>query len=310
MALLVHIVHHDPGGTPVPPQYREESLERQLGCRLVLKIETLNPIHSFKGRGACYHAAGMKPNTELVCASAGNFGQAMAYACRSRGLRLVVYASTNANLLKVERMRGFGAEVRQHGDDFDAAKLEAKRFAAQSGMRFVEDSLDPATCEGAGTIGIELLRWPQAFDTVLLALGNGGLLTGVGRWIKAHSPKTRAIGVGSRGAPAMAESWRAGRIIEHAQIHTIADGIGVRVPIPEALGAMQGIVDDVVLVSDETLLAAMKLLHRHVGIVVEPSGAAGVAAIIENRERFKDQLVATVICGGNLTPEQTDKWLV
>jgi len=117
------------------------------------------------------------------------------------------------------------------------------------------------------------------------------------------------IGVAALGAPAMAESWKAGRIIEHAQINTIADGIGVRVPVPEAVADMRETVDDVLLVSDESLVRAMKLLHQHVGVVVEPSGAAGLAAILENPDRFQGQLIGIILCGSNLTPQQITQWL-
>jgi len=292
------------------PQYRAEALEPVLGCRLVVKVETLNPVRSFKGRGASLFLARVPPGETLVCASAGNFGQAMAYACRAKGVRLVVYASVNANPLKLGRMRALGAEVRFYGEDFDAAKVAAKRFAAEEGLRMVEDGLEPATGEGAGTMGLELLRWLEPLDAVLIPLGNGAMLTGMGRWIKAHASSTQVVGVAARGAPAMVESWRAGRVVEHASVHTIADGIGVRIPVPEAVADMQGTVDDAVLVEDEATLEAMRLLHQHLGVVVEPSGAVGVAAILEDRERFQDQTVATVLCGGNLTPEQMRGWLL
>lgn len=292
------------------PQYRAESLEAVLGCRLVAKIETLNPIRSFKGRGASYALARLAGATQLVCASAGNFGQAMAYACRSAGVPLIVYASVNANPLKLERMRALGAEVRLHDGDFDAAKLEAKRFAAAHDIAFVEDGLEPATAEGAATIGVELLQWPEPFDSVLVALGNGALLNGIGRWLKAHAPATQVIGVAASGAPAMVESWRSGTIVEHETVNTIADGIAVRIPVPAAVSDMQGSVDDAILVSDEAILAAMKLLHEHLGLVVEPSGAVGIAAVIEDPARFGDQLVATVLCGGNLTRQQMAQWLL
>jgi threonine dehydratase len=291
------------------PQYRAESLDALLGCRVVVKVETLNPIRSFKGRGASYFLTQVPTGTPLICASAGNFGQAMAYACRSKGVHLIVYASVHANPLKVERMRALEAEVRLHGDDFDAAKAEAKRVAQTTNTRMVEDSLEVATGEGAGTIGLELLQWSEPLDSVLVALGNGALLTGVGRWVKAHAPTTRVIGVAATGAPAMVESWRANQLIEHTTVHTIADGIAVRIPIPEAVKDMHGTVDDALLVSDESMLTAMKLLHHHLGLVVEPSGAVGIAAILERRDQFQDQLVATIICGGNLTPQQMTQWL-
>ncbi|MCU0491619.1 MAG: pyridoxal-phosphate dependent enzyme [Chloroflexaceae bacterium] len=292
------------------PQYRAESLEALLGCRLVVKIETLNPIRSFKGRGASYFLSQVPVGSRLVCASAGNFGQAMAYACRAKGVQLVVYASVNANPLKLQRMQALGAEVRLHGEDFDAAKAEARRVAQTTGTPMVEDSLEVATGEGAGTIGLELLGWPEALDCVLVALGNGALLTGVGRWVKAHAPATQVIGVAAAGAPAMVDSWRSGRIVEYPTMNTIADGIGVRVPIPEAVQDMQGTVDDCILVRDETLITAMRLLHQHLGLVVEPSAAVGIAAILEDRERFAGRLVAAVICGGNVTAEQVGRWLV
>jgi threonine dehydratase len=107
----------------------------------------------------------------------------------------------------------------------------------------------------------------------------------------------------------MVESWRANQLIEHTTVHTIADGIAVRIPIPEAVKDMHGTVDDALLVSDESMLTAMKLLHHHLGLVVEPSGAVGIAAILERRDQFQDQLVATIICGGNVTPQQMTQWL-
>jgi threonine dehydratase len=187
------------------PQFVCEPLSDALGVRLVLKIETLNPLRSFKGRGADFCVSQLPDDARLVCASAGNFGQAMAYACRKRGLALTIYASVNANPFKVERMRALGATVVLHGEDFDAAKIEAKRFASQTGARMIEDSLDPATGEGAGTIGLELLAFPEPFDTLLVPLGNGAMLGGIARVIKARSPRTKIIAVQATGAPAMVE---------------------------------------------------------------------------------------------------------
>lgn len=291
------------------PQFRAEALEGQLGCRLVVKVETLNPIRSFKGRGAELLCAGAAPGARLVCASAGNFGQGMAYAARKRGLALTVFAATAANPLKVARMRALGAEVRQEGADFDAAKLAARAYAAATGGRFVEDSRDVETAEGAGTIGVELLAWPEPLDAIVVPLGNGALLAGIATWVKAQAPAVELIGVCAAGAPAMERAWRSGRAEALDRIDTIADGIGVRVPVPEALADLEGVVDDVVLVDDATMLAAMRLAHAHLGLVLEPSGAAGLAALLADGARFRGRLVATVLCGGNLTPEQIGAWL-
>jgi threonine dehydratase len=291
------------------PQFVSEPLSNLLGCRLVVKIETLNPIRSFKGRGASHFVAGFANSTPLICASAGNFGQAMAYACRIHGRALTVYASVNANPLKIARMRALGATVVLVGEDFDAAKQAAKAVAATTGAYMVEDGQEVLISEGAGTMALELLQMPMPLDAVLIPLGNGAMLGGMALWLKHHASNSKIIAIQAAGAPAMLESWQQGRLIEHDSINTIADGIGVRVPIQAALDDMQGTVDDGLLVSEAAIRTAIKLAHQHLGLVLEPSGAVGLAALWQWRERFAGQTVATVLCGGNLTPEQMEMWL-
>jgi threonine dehydratase len=297
------------------PQYDCESVSAALGCHLTLKVETINPIRSFKGRGADFLISSLKSEAvrkrqPIVGASAGNWGQALAYSCRAAGLGLILYASVNANPLKVERMRALGAEVRLAGIDFDASKVVAKAFADASGLRMVADGLDVEASAGAGTMALELLARGAQYDAVLVPLGNGAMLTGIARWFKAASPATQIYGVCAMGADAMEKSWRSGRILLPPSIRTIADGIGVRVPIPEAVEDMNGIVDDVLLVEDAAIVDAMRLLHRQAGLIAEPSGAAGVAALMVYSERFAGRRAATVLCGGNLTEEQVRQWLM
>jgi threonine dehydratase/peptide deformylase len=287
------------------PVIESEPLGALAGCRLWLAIETLNPIRCFKGRGADWFVSRLALRgapRPLVCASAGNFGQAMAYACRRRGLPIVVYAATSASPLKLARMRELGAEVVLAGDDFDAAKAAARRFAAATGHVMVEDGLQPEISEGAGSLGVELCARAPDLDAVVVPVGNGALLAGVARWIKAADPAIRVFGACSRGAPAMEESWRTSTVVTHPRTATIADGIAVRVPIPEALDDLRGLVDDMWLVDDAELIAAMRLVHAHAGLVTEPAGAVGVAAVLaaEGRERLAGQHVATIITGGNL----------
>jgi threonine dehydratase len=291
------------------PQFRAEPLEQQLDCRVVVKVETLNPIRSFKGRGAEYLMATLGGRPHLVCATAGNFGQGMAYAARKRGLPLTVFASVTANPLKVARMRALGAEVRLVGEDFKAAHSAAKVFAAETGAKLIEDGRAPAIAEGAGTIGLELLRWPEPFDAIVVPLGDGALLGGVARWVKTHRPATRMIGICASGAPAMERSWRARQAQELERTETIADGIEVQNPYPEAVADILGLADDILLVDDQALVSAMQQAHRELGIVLEPSGAAGLAALNTYRERFKGKLIATILTGGNVTPEQMRQWL-
>jgi threonine dehydratase len=286
------------------PQFRAEPLEPQLDCRLVVKVETLNPIRSFKGRGAEYLMATLSERPRLVCATAGNFGQGMAFAARKRGVPLTIFASVTANPLKVERMRALGAEVRLVGENFKAAHSAAKAFSAETGAQLIEDGRIPAITEGAGTIGLELLRWPEPFDAILVPLGDGALLGGVARWVKAHGPATQMIGICASGAPAMERSWRARQARELGQTETIADGIAVQSPYPEAVADILGLADDILLVDDQALISAMQQAHRELGVVLEPSGAAGLATLTTYRERFKGQLIATILTGGNVTPEQ------
>ena len=290
------------------PQFISESLSELFSCRVVLKVETLNPIRSFKGRGADFLLSTADQNTPIICASAGNFGQAMAYACRKRGVQLTVYASIHANPLKIERMKALGADVILQGNDFDSAKLEAKNVAKGSGARFVEDSLDIETLEGAGTIGLELLDFFEPIDVLLVALGNGAMVNGIGRIFKERSPHTRIIAVQAEGAPAMIESWRTKTMVTHTTVNTIADGIAVRIPVPEALADMHGVVDDAILVNESSIVNAMNLVHLHAGLVSEPSGAVGIAALMENQALFKGLTVATIICGGNVTSQQLKDW--
>lgn len=297
------------------PQYDCEPLSAALGCSLRLKIETCNPIRSFKGRGADWFLSQRLARGErgaLVCASAGNFGQALAYACRKHGVALTVYAARTANPLKLERMAALGATLCLDGDDFDAAKAAARMHAAASGAALVEDGLEPAISEGAGSIAVELFDDDPALDTLLLPLGNGALLTGMARWCKARSPSTRVIGVVSRGAAAMAASWRAGpgaAPVASERVDTIADGIAVRVPIAEAVADMHGLVDDVIEVGDADLIAALRLVQRHAGVLAEPAGVAGLAALLTAPPAWAGSRVASVLCGGNLSEAQIRQWL-
>ena len=294
------------------PSVRSEAMDRVLGREVLLKVETLTPIRSFKGRGASWllHRLGPAAEAGLVCASAGNFGQGLAHAARRAGVGATVFAATGANPLKVEAMRAFGAEVRLEGQDFDAAKAAARSFATASGRLFVEDGLDPAIAEGAGTMALEMAAADALGDLVLVPLGNGSLVNGVGAWVKARSPATRVVAVAAAGAPAMALSWRQGRPVETSTTATIADGVAVRVPVPEALAVMRATVDEVREVGEQAILDAMRLAFRCVGLVVEPAGAVGLAALLADPELGRGRRVSTILCGGNVTAAQARLWLI
>jgi threonine dehydratase len=283
------------------PQYADEQLNAALGRNVVVKVETANPLRSFKGRGADFFVGQLDARPTVVCSSTGNFGQAMAYAGRRRGLAVEVFVPENVNPVKLARMRAFGARVTAVGVDSAAAEAAAReRAAAAGGCVYVEDGKEPAIAEGAGTIGVELLA-AGPFDTVVLPVGDGALITGVARWIKDRAPDTRIVGVCASGAPSMAMSWRAGKPVSTERSETIAEGIEVRVPVPESVARLVALVDDMVLVEDSDLLETMQLSAETLGLLLEPSGAAGLAAI--RAHDLPGDRLATVLTGSNLRPE-------
>ncbi len=286
------------------PQFVADSLSDLPGVQLTLKVETVNRIRSFKGRGADFFVQEFQDaSTRLVCASAGNFGQGMAVAAARRGMQLDVFSSLHANPLKVQRMAALGASVHQAGEDFDAAKAAGRLYADEVGGLFVEDGCQREISEGAGTIGLEMLRDTNGLDAVVLPLGNGALIGGVATWIKAHAPQIQVIGICAGAAPAMEQSWRARKVIETATANTIADGIAVRVPIPESVVDLQGIVDDVLLIDEAAIVAGMKLALHSLGMVLEPAGAVGLAGVQQHAARFKGLRVATVLTGANASEQ-------
>jgi threonine dehydratase len=284
------------------PQYADEQLSAALGRHVVVKVETANPLRSFKGRGVDFLMGQLGAGPTVVCSSTGNFGQAMAYAGRRRGIAVEVFVPENVNPVKLARMRSFGARVTPVGAD-SAASEEAARshVAATSGCLYVEDGKEPAIAEGAGTIGVELLA-AGPFDTIVVPVGDGALITGIARWVKNRAPDTRIVGVCASGAPCMAMSWRAGTPVSTERSDTIAEGIEVRVPVPESVTRLVALVDDMVLVDDDDLLQAMQLSAETLGLLLEPSGAAGLAAI--RAHNLPGDRLATVLTGSNLRPEQ------
>src|SRR5713226_261522 len=292
------------------PQFVCEPLSDQLGVITILKVEAINPIRSFKGRGTDYllHRLGPQPNG-IVCASAGNFGQGMAFAARKRGVPMTVFAAVSANPLKVERMRALGATVVLEGKDFDEAKDGALQHASRTGAFYVEDGLLGPISEGAGTIAYELERMDGTLDACFVPLGNGALVNGMGTWLKRSALSPIVVAVCPTGAPAMEMSWRAGTPISTPTMNTIADGIAVRVPVQEALEIMRKTVDDVMLVTDDEIVDAMRLVHRDAGLVVEPAGAAGIAAVAKRRNELAGKRVAAILTGGNVTDDQIRRWI-
>jgi threonine dehydratase len=292
------------------PLYRCEPLEPDLGCTVSIKLETANPVRSFKARGTELITSQLAENGSraAVCASAGNLGQALAWSGRNRGLDIAVVASRLALAPKLDRIRALGARLELVDGDIEVARERAAAIAGDEGIRLVEDSLDVETCEGAATIGLELVG-TASFDIVLIALGGGAMATGVGHVMKALAPGVEVICVQPLGAPALTRSWRERRVVNTDTMNTIADGVAGRHPIPEVLADLLLVADDAVLVEEASIVAGMRMLLRHAGLVVEPSAALGIAAILEDRDRFAGRHVVTIVCGSNVDLDSYRRWV-
>ena len=293
------------------PLYRCEALQPVLGCPVSIKLETANPVRSFKARGTEVVANRLadQGSPAVVCASAGNLGQALAWSGRARGLDVTVVASRTAPAVKLDRIRALDARLELVDGDIESARERAAAIAGYEGIRLVEDSLDLETCEGAATIGLELLGAAPAFDAVLVALGGGALATGVGHVLKAHAPDVEVVCVQPLGAPAMTHSWHQRRVVNTDTIDTIADGVAGRRPIQAVLDDLLVVADDAVLVHEASIIGGMRLLLDGAGLVVEPSAALGIAAVLEDPDRFAGRHVATIVCGSNVDPDAYRRWV-
>lgn len=309
---IVHARHQISKVFRDTPHFECPALGELLDCELIVKLETANPIGCFKGRGSevvmSRLASSQGPNA-AVCASAGNLGQALAYSGRARGIPVTVIAGTSANAAKIDRIRRLGAAVELVDGDIENARERAREIAANGDAFLVEDSENLDTCEGAGTIGLELVEGFDRIDVIALALGGGALATGVGHVFKTLSPATDVVCIQPKGAPAMAMSWRAGSIVTTERTDTIADGVAGRFPIPAVLHDLLAVADHVPLVEETSIVTAMRMLYRHARLVVEPSAALGIAAILEDPSRYRGKRVAVVLCGANVLVDSFNAWM-
>ena len=274
------------------PQFVSDRLSGALGREVLVKVETVNPIGSFKGRGTSLLAQKLDPSCTWVCSTAGNFGQGVAFAARQWDASTHIFVAPAAPAGKVARMRALGAEVVVHVDP----EAAAREHAAASGDRLlVVDGSDAAIAEGAGTIGVELAAAGQ-IDTVVIQLGDGALITGIARWLKSHGD-TKVVGVCASGAPAMARSFAARRPLSDPGTGTIAGALAITRPVPESFARILELVDEVVSVDDRDLEGAMSLIADSLGVLVEPAGAAGIAAVSRHSDRLEGDRVAVLLTG-------------
>jgi threonine dehydratase len=289
-------------------QYVHEGLSARLGVPVLVKVETVNPIRSFKGRGTWLVVTALAgegrigPDRAVVCASAGNFGQGVAFAARALGIPAVVFASRAANRAKIARMQALGAEIVEVGRDFDEARAASEAYAREHDAELLVDGDDPRISTGAATMALELTdavaagRLPSPV-VASVPVGNGALINGVGSWLRFAAPGCRVVGIQAAAAPAMTLSWRAGEPIDTDSASTYADGIAARVAIPRAVELMAGRVDDMLLIDDDDLRAAQDILTTELGITVEGAAAASWAGLLAGPR--PDGAALLIVTGSN-----------
>jgi threonine dehydratase len=268
-----------------------------------LKLEQLQMAGSFKSRGACNRLFAAEPAQlahGVVTASGGNHGLGVAYAATRRGVPATIYLPERAPQSTERRLRDMGARVERHGRDWDDAWAVAAAHAQRSGALLVHPFEDPEVIAGQGTIGLELVDQLGRFDVVVVAIGGGGLIGGIAMVVKSLLPEVRVVGVEPTGATAMKDSMAAGRLVALDKVETIAGTLAPRNVGPHTLALASQFVDEVVLVSDDELKGAMKTLWSELRVLVEPAGAAAVAAVAGAHVEVRDRRVAVLVCGANL----------
>jgi threonine dehydratase len=291
------------GQVLLTPCVESRTLSEIVRAQVFLKFENLQFTASFKERGACNKLAQLSAAERargVVAMSAGNHAQGVAYHAQRLGLRAVIVMPRFTPGVKVERTRGFGAEVVLHGDTLEQARAHAFELAAAQNLSFVHPYDDDAIVAGQGTVGLEMLQAVPDLDVLVIAVGGGGLISGIATAAKALKPGIEVVGVQTVRFPAM---FNAIKGTHHPQgTSTIAEGIAVGTPgrITEAI--IRARVDDLVLVDEGDIEQAVLMLLEIEKTVVEGAGAAGLAALLKYPERFRGRKVGLVLCGGNIDP--------
>ncbi|NCS61851.1 MAG: threonine ammonia-lyase, biosynthetic, partial [Rhodoferax sp.] len=283
-----------------------QSLSARLGNTVLLKREDQQPVHSFKLRGAYNKMAQLSPaqlKKGVICASAGNHAQGVALSAKRLGARAVIVMPTTTPGVKVDAVRGFGGEVVLFGDSYSDAYTHAVQLEKKEGLTFVHPFDDPDVIAGQGTIAMELLRQHQGqLDAVFVAIGGGGLISGVANYIKAVRPEIKVIGVQMNDSDAMAQSAAAHERVTLADVGLFSDGTAVKLVGEETFRIAHSLVDDYVLVDTDAVCAAIKDVFVDTRSIVEPAGALAVAAVKQYvaTHKKKGETYAVILCGANM----------
>ncbi len=283
------------------PCARSETLSRQTGQSIFLKLENLQMTGSFKERGALNKIATLtteEAERGVIAASAGNHAQGVAHHATQRGIRSVIVMPLATPLVKVQATRGFGAEVVLHGANYDEACEEATRRCQAEGMTFIHPFDDPLVMAGQGTIGLELLEQIENLEAVVVPIGGGGLIGGVACALKESKPDVRVIGVQTARLPSMKEAMHAHHPVTLEPATTIADGIAVRRAGEITFPVVKRYVDEIVTVNEDEIASAILTLLEREKTLAEGAGAAGLAAVLQHRTSLPAFTRTAVIVGG------------
>jgi threonine dehydratase len=285
------------------PLYEWSELSRLIGCRYYLKHENHTPTTAFKVRGGLNLVAGLPDEQKrrgILACSTGNHGQSLAYACRRFGVRCVIVVPAVNNPDKIAAIRSLGAEVIEHGRDYDDAREHCETICQAEGLRYVHSANEPALIAGVGTLILEVFDVLPDPDVILVPVGLGSGICGTALVAAERRPQAHVIGVQSELAPSVTLSWREGRPVETGPPQTFAEGMATRKPASLTLDIMRRHVHDMVLVSDDALRETIRLLLRVTHNLAEGAGAASTAAAMQLRERLAGKTVVGILSGGNL----------
>ncbi|HEY6659734.1 MAG TPA: threonine/serine dehydratase [Pyrinomonadaceae bacterium] len=293
---------------PKTPLVRVKALSELLDCDYYAKLDNLQPTGSFKVRGGV-NLVGTASDAErkqgLVAASTGNHGQSIAYGGRLFSSRVIIYApAENVNEAKMQAIRDLGAEVRLYGKDFDEAREECDRVAKAEGFRYVHSADEPKLIAGVGTMGLEIFEDLPDVDVIIAPAGGGSCASGNCIVVNELNPNASVIAVQSDAAPAMWHAWRNHNLEPYPTMKTEHEGLATRVPFELTNKILWKLLSDFVLVSDDEINDAIKLLARHAKQVVEGGGAASLAAAMKLRNDLRGKKVVGIVSGGNLPLER------
>jgi threonine dehydratase len=279
------------------------SLDGRAGVRLLIKAEVLQKTGSFKPRGVLNRLARLTAGERergVICISAGNHAQALAWAAARIGVASTVVMPTTASTSKIAAAKAYGAEVILRGETAVETYLDFDAIVEESGRVVIPPYDDPHIIAGQGTIGLELLEEVPDLEAVVVPVGGGGLIGGIGAAVKEHAPSVRVVGVEPVGAACLHDALAAGHVVHLPRTPTIADGLAAPFASDLTLAMAKRYVDDVVLVSDDELIESMWMIFERTKLMTEPGGAAAIAALLARRCGLRGQRTVAVLSGGNV----------